>query len=388
MKQVLIFFIYILISTASLFPNEFSLISYLDIANPKFTDNPASIALMSGININYDLPTAYSSKNSSRHKNYYNDLYEEQDSSNGIYDVTFEKENTTMLSGKLGMNNYGISYKKQTSKFENDLKNISHDRNIKEEEIFKESVGFIFGKRLGRLLVGLHNEKIFFSTKINTESSDFKAPIRYYTGGIFFKQTYGFMLPIAFFTLSGSYQPEVNTKLSWDKNYSEYPGENTKEVVYSVPAKLIYGIQFINTTRNTLSYLAFDQGRVQSTALQKVSKNIPTDHNLIKSSLASLNFWKNYGVTYGEREYPLGNIKIKKKFMSMKLNFLGEYRIGLNHFIMTDASGNTSEFKYPEFSYSVKIDVDWLKVKEKKPKTEKEKCEDVFEKNLLTSCDK
>ena len=74
--------------------------------------------------------------------------------------------------------------------------------------------------------------------------------------------------------------------------------------------------------------------------------------------------------------------------MSMKLNFLGEYRIGLNHFIMTDASGNTSEFKYPEFSYSVKIDVDWLKVKEKKPKTEKEKCEDVFERNLLTSCKK
>ena len=52
--------------------------------------------------------------------------------------IIFEKENTTMLSGKLGMNNYGISYKKQTSKFENDLKNISHDRNIKEEEIFKD----------------------------------------------------------------------------------------------------------------------------------------------------------------------------------------------------------------------------------------------------------
>ena len=43
-----------LISTAFLFPNELSFISYLDIANPKFTDNPASIALMSGININYD----------------------------------------------------------------------------------------------------------------------------------------------------------------------------------------------------------------------------------------------------------------------------------------------------------------------------------------------
>ena len=194
------------------------------------------------------------------------------------------------------------------------------------------------------------------------------------------------MLPIAFFTLSGSYQPEVNTKLSWNKNYSEYPGENTKDVVYSVPSKLIYGIQFINTTRNTLSYLAFDQGR-ESTSHQKVSKNIPTDHNLIKSSLASLNFWKNYGVTYGEREYPLGNIKIKKKFMSMKLNFLGEYRIGYNHFIMTDASGNTSEFKYPEFSYSVKIDVDWLKVKEKEKTTEKEKCEDPWEGNLLRSCE-
>ena len=74
--------------------------------------------------------------------------------------------------------------------------------------------------------------------------------------------------------------------------------------------------------------------------------------------------------------------------MSFKYYFLGEYRIGLNHFIMTDTSGNTSEIKYTEFSYSVKIDVDWLKVKEKKQKTKKEKCEDVFEKNLLTSCDK
>ena len=157
---------------------------------------------------------------------------------------------------------------------------------------------------------------------------------------------------------------------------------------YSVPSKLRYGIQFTNATANTLSYLAFDQGRVQSTAKEKISKDISTDINVIKGSLASLNFWKNYGVTYGEREYPLGNIKIKKKFMSFKYNFLGEYRIDLNHFIMTDASGNTSEFKYPEFSYSVKIDVDWLKVKKRKQKTEKEKCEDDFERNLLTSCKK
>ncbi len=106
-----------LISTTSLFPNELSFISYLDIANPKFTDNPASIALMSGININYDTPTAYSSKDVSRQEIYYGDLYD------GIYDVKFEKENTIMLSGKLALNNFGISFKKHISKFENDLKN-------------------------------------------------------------------------------------------------------------------------------------------------------------------------------------------------------------------------------------------------------------------------
>ena len=121
-KHVLVFLISMLIATASLFPNESLFTSYLDIANPKFTDNPSSIALMSGININYDLPTAYSSKNPSRHKNYYNDFYqdcrhgcEERYSWEGMYDVTFEKENATMLSGKIGMNNYGISYKKQIS---------------------------------------------------------------------------------------------------------------------------------------------------------------------------------------------------------------------------------------------------------------------------------
>ena len=64
-----------------------------------------------------------------------------------------------------------------------------------------------------------------------------------------------------------------------------------------------------------------------------------------------------------------------------------EYRIGYNHFLMTDTSGNTSEFKYPEFSYSVKIDVDWLKVKEKEKTTEKEKCEDPWEGNVVSSCE-
>ena len=110
-RIVLVFFISMLISTASLFPNELSFISYLDIANPKFTDNPASIALMSGFNINYDTPLAYSSKDASRHETYYGDLYD------GIYDVKFEKENTIMLSGKLALNNFGISFKKHISKF-------------------------------------------------------------------------------------------------------------------------------------------------------------------------------------------------------------------------------------------------------------------------------
>ena len=359
-----------LISTKSLFPNESSFISYLDIANPKFTDNPASIALMSGININYDTPTFYSSKDTSRQEIYYGDLYD------GIYDVKFEKEKTFMLSGKLALNNFGISFKKHISKFENDLKNTSQYLNIKEENFEETGYGIILGKRLGRLLIGLHQERIIIESRVKTALS---SDVIY--KGEYDKPTYGFLVPFGVFSLSGSFQPEVKIKL-----YRKYITYNN-DMPYSVPYKLRYGIQFINTTRNTLSYLAFDQGR-ESTSHQKVSKNIPTDHNLIKSSLASLNFWKNYGVTYGEREYPLGNIKIKKKFMSMKLNFLGEYRIGYNHFIMTDASGNTSEFKYPEFSYSVKIDVDWLKVKEKTPKTEKEKCEDVFERNLLTSCKK
>ena len=110
---------------------------------------------------------------------------------------------------------------------------------------------------------------------------------------------------------------------------------------------------------------------------------------MIKGSLASLNFWKNYGVTYGEREYPLGKIKIKKRFMSFKWDFLGQLRVGLNHFIMTDASGNTSEFKYPEISYSVQVDVDFLKFEEeKKAPTEKEKCKDPWEGNVVSACDK
>jgi len=360
-----------LISTKSLFPNESSFISYLDITNPKFTDNPASIALMSGININYDTPTVYSSKDASRQEIYYGDLYD------GIYDVKFEKEKTFMLSGKLALNNYGISYKKHISKFENDLKNTSQYLNIKEEDFEETGYGIILGKRFGRLLIGLHQERIIIESRVKTALS---SDVIY--KGEYDKPTIGFTVPIAFFSLSGSFQPEVKIKL-----YRKYITDNN-DMPYSVPSKLRYGIQFINTTRNTLSYLAFDQGRVQSTAQEKISKDISTDINVIKGSLASLNFWKNYGVTYGEREYPLGMIKIKKKFMSFKYNFLGEYRIGLNHFIMTDASGNTSEFKYPEFSYSVKIDVDWLKVKEKKPKTEKEKCEDVFERNLLTSCKK
>ena len=370
MKQVLIFFIYILISTASLFPNELSFISYLDIANPKFTDNPASIALMSGININYDVPVLYTSNDVTRTQTYYDDLYD------GIYEAQFENENTIILNGKLALNNYGISFKKNVSKFENDLKNKSQYLNIKEEKFDETGYGIILGKRLGRFLVGLHQERIIIESRVKTALS---SDVIY--KGEYDKPTIGFMVPISFFSLSGTYQPEVKTKL-----YREYITD-TNEINYSVPSKSIYGIQLINTTTNTLSYLAFDQGRVQSTALQEVSKNIPTDHNLIKASLASLNFWKNYSVTYGEREYPLGNIKIKKKFMSMKLNFLGEYRIGYNHFLMTDTSGNTSEFKYPEFSYSVKIDVDWLKVKEKEKTTEKEKCEDPWEGNVVSSCE-
>ena len=111
MKQVLVFFIYILISTASLFPNEFSLISYLDIANPKFTDNPASIALMSGINLNYDFTVLYTSNDVTRTQTYYDDLYD------GIYEAQFENENTITINGKLALNNYGISFKKNVSKF-------------------------------------------------------------------------------------------------------------------------------------------------------------------------------------------------------------------------------------------------------------------------------
>ena len=165
MKQVLVFFIYILISTASLFPNEFSLISYLDIANPKFTDNPASIALMSGININYDTPTVYSSKDASRQEIYYGDLYD------GIYDVKFEKEKTFMLSGKLALNNFGISFKKHISKFENDLKNTSQYLNIKEENFEETGYGIILGKRFGRLLVGLHHERIIIESRVKTALS-------------------------------------------------------------------------------------------------------------------------------------------------------------------------------------------------------------------------
>ena len=42
--------------------------------------------------------------------------------------------------------------------------------------------------------------------------------------------------------------------------------------------------------------------------------------------------------------------------------------------------------KYPEISFHVKFDVDFLKAEKKENKTKKEKCEDPWEGNVLSSC--
>ena len=189
MKQFLILFGSMLVSIASVFSNEFQFISFFDPSNPSLSDNPASIAKMSGFYIDTNMPISYSSTNVIRESKYYKDIY------SGNNEVQFKNENTKIINGKLGLNNYGITYNNHTSKFKDDLKNTNHFMKINEENFEKIKTGIVLGKNFGPLLVGVHQQIISMTSTIKTESvPELKYSVNY------MQPTYGIMSSISFFS--------------------------------------------------------------------------------------------------------------------------------------------------------------------------------------------
>jgi hypothetical protein len=308
------------------------------------------------------MPITYSNSNIIRQKKYYRDFFCES------YEAQFKKENTMIVEGKLATKNYGITYKKNISKFEDEVKNSNQQLNINKEIYDEESNGLVIGNYFGSFLFGVHQERIKINSRIKTSlSSEINYTSEYY------KPTYGIITPFKYFFISATYQPEIKT--TFKRLY-------TKGINYTIPSKSIYGIQlYLKNFEKYEPKFAFDFGRTQSIEGHKTAEGVSPKSNLIKGELVSFKIGDYLNVIYSKKEFPLGDLQIKKMFSSLNVNYWGQWSFGYNEFSITDKSGKTFGYKYPEFSVNFKFDFG-----KSDDATEKEECEDPLKNNVLTSC--
>ena len=162
LKHVLALFAFLMVSLASVYADELDFSSFLDPSNPRLSENPASITQLTDVYFDTKMPITYSNSNVIRQKIYYRDFYCES------YEAQFKKENTMIIEGKLATKNYGITYKKNISKFEDVLKNTNQLLNINKEIYDEESNGFVIGNYFGPFLFGVHQERIKINSRIKT----------------------------------------------------------------------------------------------------------------------------------------------------------------------------------------------------------------------------
>jgi len=308
-------------------------VSFFDPKKPRLSENPASIAQIPAENFEANIPTLYSNTNVTRQRKYYADLY------NGSYEVEFKKENTKIFDVYLAAKNFGFTYKKITSTFENDTKNINNLMNIKEEVYNESGFGVVFGDFFGPVLLGVHQEDVRINAKIKTESnSEIIYTSQYY------KPTYGIIIPLNLIIINASYQPEITTNFS--RNNIIY-----KKIDYNIPSKSIYGIFLqVKKFKYIVPKFAFDLGEMQLIEGYKALEGVSPRSNRIKGQLASLNIFDTFGVTVAQREYPLGRLQVKKRFAKLNINYLGQWNFGYNEISVTDITGKNLGFKYPSFS--------------------------------------